>query len=61
MQMNVIEITGEPILHGEKKKFIYNAKCLNPTLTIREADIHNDGNIFVVSTRPPKKDECKIF
>ena len=43
------------------KKFIYNAKCLNPTLTKREADIHNDGNIFVVSTRPPKKDECKIF
>jgi len=34
----------------QSKKFIFNAKNLNQSLTIGEAGISNDGNIFVVTT-----------
>ena len=33
------------------KKFIFNAKNLNQSLTIEEAGITNNGNIFVVTTQ----------
>ena len=34
----------------EKAKFIYNAKNLNPSLTVAEAGITNNSFIFVIST-----------
>ena len=36
------------------KKFIFNAKSLNPTLTLAEAGITNNANIFVVATKGVK-------
>ena len=33
------------------KKFIYNSKALNQNLTVAEAGLTNNGNIFVVSTK----------
>ena len=33
------------------KKFIFNAKNLNLSLTVAEADITNNANIFVVTTK----------
>ena len=33
------------------KKFIFNAKNLNQSLTIEQAGITNNGNIFVVTTQ----------
>ena len=33
------------------KKFIFNAKNLSPTLTVSEAGITNNANIFVVATK----------
>ena len=35
----------------ETKKFIFNAKNLNLSLTVAEADITNNANIFVVTTK----------
>ena len=34
-----------------EKKFIFNAKMLSPDLTLSEAGITNNSNIFVVSTK----------
>jgi len=39
------------------KKFIYNAKSLDPFLTLSSSKISDNSNIFVVSTRGIKKDE----
>ena len=36
------------------KKFIFNSKVLNDSLTIREAGLHNQANIFVVRTKAIK-------
>ena len=33
------------------KKFIFNAKNLNPSLTVAEAGLTNNANIFVVATK----------
>ena len=37
--------------HDEKKKFIFNAKQLNPSLSVSEAGLAENANIFVVATR----------
>ncbi len=34
----------------QKKKFIFNAKALNPSLTVAEAGLNEGANIFVVNT-----------
>ena len=34
-----------------EKKFIFNAKNLSPTLTVAEAGITHNANIFVVATK----------
>ena len=39
------------------RKFIYNAKSLDPFLTLSSSKISDNSNIFVVSTRGIKKDE----
>ena len=36
------------------KKFIFNAKALNPNLTVSEAGLNNQANIFVVTTQNVK-------
>ena len=36
------------------KKFIFNAKNLNQNLTVGQAGISNNGNIFVVTTQGVK-------
>ena len=38
----------------ESKKFIYNSIPLNPSLTLEEANISDNGNVFVVVTRDIK-------
>ena len=38
----------------ESKKFIFNAKALNVTLTVAEAGLTNNANIFVVTTKGVK-------
>ena len=38
----------------DSKKFIFNAKQLNTTLTVGEAGITDNANIFVVTTRGVK-------
>ena len=38
----------------ESKKFIFNAKQLNPSLTVAEAGLTDNANIFVVTTRGVK-------
>ena len=38
----------------DTKKFIFNAKSLNPTLTLAEAGITNNANIFVMVTKDIK-------
>ena len=35
----------------DSKKFIFNAKNLTPSLTVAEAGITNNANIFVVATK----------
>ena len=40
--------------HDTTKKFIFNAKNLNQSLTVGEAGITNNGNIFVVTTHGVK-------
>ena len=35
---------------NEKEKFIFNAKALNPSITVAEAGLSNNCNIFVVET-----------
>ena len=35
----------------ETKKFIFNAKNLNTSLSVAEAGITNNANIFVVATK----------
>ena len=37
--------------HDHTKKFIFNAKALNFDLTVAEAGLSNDANIFVVTTK----------
>ena len=37
--------------HDKNRKFIYNAKNLNPNLTVGEAGITNNANIFVIKTK----------
>ena len=37
--------------YDNKKKFIFNAKNLSPHLTVAEAGITNNANIFVVPTK----------
>ena len=37
--------------HDTTKKFIFNAKNLNTTLSVAEAGITNNANIFVVATK----------
>ena len=39
----------------DTKKFIYNAKQLNQDLTVAEAGIMNNSNIFVVATKGIKE------
>ena len=36
--------------NDETNKFIFNAKALNPSLTVAEAGLNNNSNIFVVET-----------
>ena len=36
---------------GQEKKFIFNAKNLSPSLSLAEAGINNNANIFVVETK----------
>ena len=38
----------------ESKKFIFNAKALNVTLTVAEAGLTNNANVFVVTTKGVK-------
>ena len=40
--------------HDPSKKFIFNAKNLSPSLTVAEAGIANNANIFVVTTKGVK-------
>ena len=40
--------------NDDSKKFIFNAKQLNPTLSVGEAGITDNANIFVVTTRGVK-------
>ena len=40
--------------YDDSKKFIFNAKNLNPNLSLAEAGITNNVNIFVVRTKPVK-------
>ena len=37
--------------NDETKKFIFNAKNLAPSLTVAEAGLTNNANIFVVATK----------
>jgi len=37
--------------HDLSKKFIYNAKALHPSLTVADAGLSNNANIFVVANR----------
>ena len=37
--------------HDLSKKFIYNAKALHPSLTVAEAELIDNANIFVVATK----------
>ena len=43
------------------KKFIFNAKALNPYLTVAEAGLANNFNIFVVSTKGIKGGGCPMM
>jgi len=43
------------------KKFIFNAKALNCDLTVAEAGLTNNGNIFVVSTKGIKGAGCAML
>ena len=43
--------SGDP---DQTKKFIFNAKALNPTLTASEAGLSNQATIFVVTTHNVK-------
>ena len=36
--------------YNDTEKFIFNAKALNPSITVAEAGLHNNDNIFVVET-----------
>ena len=38
----------------ETKKFIYNAKALHPSITLSQAGVSNNSNIFVVVTKGVK-------
>jgi hypothetical protein len=40
--------------HDETKKFIFNAKALNQSLTVGEAGLQEHSNIFVVTTKGVK-------
>ena len=40
--------------NDQTKKFIFNAKNLNQELSVGEAGITNNGNIFVVTTQGVK-------
>ena len=40
--------------HDMSKKFIYNAKALNETLSAAEAGLTNNSNVFVVTTKGVK-------
>lgn len=40
--------------NDDSKKFIYNAKALNVTLTAAEAGLTNNANVFVVTTKGVK-------
>ena len=37
--------------YDQEKKFIFNAKLLNQDLSVAEAGLHNNSNIFVVATK----------
>ena len=43
--------------HDESKKFVFNAKDLNPNLSVTEAGIMNNANIFVIGIERNKDDE----
>ena len=43
--------------HDESKKFVFNAKDLNPNLSVTEAGIMNNANIFVIGIKRNKDDE----
>ena len=36
---------------NDNEKFIFNAKALNPSITVAEAGFNNNSNIFVVETK----------
>ena len=40
--------------HDKSKKFIYNAKALNQDLSVAEAGLTNNANVFVVTTKGVK-------
>ena len=40
--------------YDESKKFIFNAKNLVPSLSVSEAGLINNSNIFVVATKDIK-------
>ena len=43
--------------HDESKKFVFNAKDLNPNLSVTEAGIMNNANIFVIGIKRNKDEE----
>lgn len=45
----------------ESKKFVFNGKNLNPTLTVAEAGISDFGNIFVFQTKDIKGGGCPML
>lgn len=45
----------------ESKNFIFNGKNLNPMLTVGEAGINHNGNIFVVQTKGVKGGGCPML
>ena len=44
----------------DNRKFIFNAKDLNPTLTVSETGLLNNDNIFVVTTKKNNYDTNNI-
>ena len=43
--------------YDDNKKYIYNAKPINPNLTVGEAILGDNANIFVVTTKRVKGKE----
>ena len=51
LQLLSIDIEIKLVIVIKQKKFIFNAKNLNPSLSLAEAGIAHNSNIFVVTTK----------